>query len=101
MGHRASIASRVAARRNGDRLPARPRRLASLAPPARATRRRRGRLSCRSRRTDAVTAATAVPVKSATRNPPPAVAWSRKHLLGLEDLSRVEIELVLDRADGY
>lgn len=38
---------------------------------------------------------------SANRNPPPAIVWSRKHLLGLEDLSRGEIELILDRADGY
>ena len=48
-----------------------------------------------------MTAATAVPAKSATRTPQPPTAWSRKHLLGLEDLSRGEIELVLDRADGY
>ena len=29
------------------------------------------------------------------------VAWTRRHLLALEDLSRAEIESILDTAEGY
>ena len=30
-----------------------------------------------------------------------AASWTRKHLLGLEDLSRDEITTILDRAEEY
>src|SRR5436305_4390477 len=48
-----------------------------------------------------MTAATAPVPKSELCNPKPETAWTRKHLLGLEDLSRGEIEFILDRAAGY
>ncbi len=38
-----------------------------------------------------------VSVELAIREPK-AVAWTRRHLLGLEDLSRNEIETILDAA---
>src|SRR4051794_4188851 len=66
----------------------------------RPTRGRRRRVSCGPRRA-AMTTATAPAGKSETRSPKSDAAWTRKHLLGLEDLSRGEIELVLDRAAGY
>ncbi len=43
-----------------------------------------------------------VPVESAQASPPAApVSWTRKHLLGLEELSREEILLLLDQADKF
>ncbi len=39
-------------------------------------------------------------VELATREPR-AVAWTRRHLLALEDLSRTEIETILDAAEGF
>ncbi len=39
-------------------------------------------------------------VEVATREPK-AVVWSRRHLLALEDLSRSEIETILDAAEGF
>jgi aspartate carbamoyltransferase catalytic subunit len=32
---------------------------------------------------------------------PKAFTWTRRHLLGLEDLSRLEIETILDEAEGF
>jgi len=32
---------------------------------------------------------------------PPPIVWSRKHLLGLQDLSADELTLILDRADDF
>jgi aspartate carbamoyltransferase catalytic subunit len=29
------------------------------------------------------------------------VQWTRRHLLGLEDLSRADIEIILDTAEGF
>src|SRR5207302_4096426 len=54
-------------------------------------RRRRGRLSCGARR-----AATAMTTTAA----PPA-AWTRRHLLGLEELSAGEITRILDLAETF
>jgi aspartate carbamoyltransferase catalytic subunit len=41
-----------------------------------------------------------VSVEIASREPK-AAAWTRRHLLGLEDLSRGEIETILNRADEF
>ncbi|HZT83490.1 MAG TPA: aspartate carbamoyltransferase catalytic subunit [Gemmataceae bacterium] len=37
----------------------------------------------------------------AVREPPAAPPWTRRHLLGLEDLSRAEIETILDTAEDF
>ena len=36
-----------------------------------------------------------------TPSPPPPTPWNRKHLLGLEDLSRAEIVNILDTAESF
>src|SRR5262249_3775004 len=41
-----------------------------------------------------------VSVQLAVRETKP-MTWTRRHLLGLEDLSRAEIEAVLDAAEGF
>ncbi len=48
-----------------------------------------------------MTAATAAPANSEIRNSRSDIIWSRKHLLGLEDLSREEITAVLDTAESF
>lgn len=47
--------------------------------------------------------ATALAEVSMSSNPPAATApaWTRKHLLGLEELSREEIESILDTAESF
>jgi aspartate carbamoyltransferase catalytic subunit len=42
-----------------------------------------------------------VTVDLASREAKPAAAWTRRHLLGLEDLSRSEIETILDTAEHF
>jgi aspartate carbamoyltransferase catalytic subunit len=37
----------------------------------------------------------------AIREPKAAAVWTRRHLLGLEELSRAELETILDRADDF
>lgn len=39
--------------------------------------------------------------QSHAQAPPPDLTWTRKHLLGLEELSREEILLLLDQADKF
>src|SRR5262249_990706 len=41
-----------------------------------------------------------VSVELALQEPQPAT-WTRRHLLGLEELSRLEIECILDAAEGF
>ena len=39
-------------------------------------------------------------VELATRETRP-VQWTRRHLLGLEELNRLELETILDSAEGF
>src|ERR671935_252864 len=54
----------------------------------------------RDARRPALAGELAVSVELAVRNPNP-VGWPRRHLLDLEDLSRAEIETILDTAEGF
>ena len=93
----------IGKRRGGGNRPLVPQPLSSLSflPTGRVSFRRRVGDRGRGRRAPIDPAQEAdVSVQLAVRETKP-ISWTRRHLLGLEDLSRAEIETILDAAEGF